>query len=501
MTRTQAKQRFTRKDLLAGLTVAFIVIPQGLAYAEIAGVPPVRGLYAAALPAIAAAPFASSRYLQTGPTAMTALLSFGAVSALATPGTDEYISLSVLLAVIVGLARLGLGMIRGGTLTNFMSPPVILGFTIAAGILIISSQVPTALGLTNPPAVLAARLPDAFSRIGEWSWAAIALSTFVGLVVWGSRKLGPLVPGVLIAVAIGVLVGAATSYSAPLVGVIPEGLPPISFGLPWSRLIDLAIPGIVIALVGFAEPTAIARTMATRDRERWHASRELISQGFANLASGLSGGFPVGGSFARSAVSKLAGARSKWAGAVTGLVVLAFMPVAGVLAGLPKSVLAGIVIVAVVSLIDLPELLHLMKVSWGQSFVAWTTIVATLALAPRVDLGVIVGMLVAAGVHIYREGNRAGVVADIAKGTLHLRPNGVLFYGSADAVERTLSEELVANPDCEHLVVDLSGLGRIDYSGATMIRQFVRDATAAGLAAEIVNIPRHAEGLFARTDT
>ncbi len=460
-----------------------------------------RGLYAAALPAIAAAPFASSRYLQTGPTAMTALLSFGAVTALATPGTDEYISLSLLLAVVVGLARLGLGLIKGGTLTNFMSPPVILGFTTGAGILIVFSQIPTALGLTKPPAGLATRLPDALSRIDEWSLPAIGLSVLVGSIVWGSRKLSPLIPGVLIAVAVGVAIGTSTSYSAPLVGAIPEGLPPISLNLPWSRLIDLIIPGIVIALVGFAEPTAIARTMATRDRERWHASQELISQGFANLASGLSGGFPVGGSFARSAVSRLAGARTRWAGAVTGLVVLAFMPVAGVLANLPKSVLAGIVIVAVASLIDLGELLHLMRVSWGQSFVAWTTIIATLALAPRVDLGVIVGILVAAGVHVYREGNRAGVVAEIVDGTLNLRPNGVLFYGSADAVGRTLSEELVANPDCEHLVIDLSGLGRIDYSGATMIRQFVQDAIAAGMAAEIVNIPRHAEGLFARTDT
>ncbi|HDH03729.1 MAG TPA: SulP family inorganic anion transporter [Actinobacteria bacterium] len=496
----QAKQRFTPKDLLGGLTVAFIVIPQGLAYAEIAGVPPVRGLYAAALPAIAAAPFASSRYLQTGPTAMTALLSFGAVTALATPGTDEYIGLSLLLAVVVGLARLGFGLIKGGTVTNFMSPPVILGFTTAAGVLILFSQIPTALGLANPPVGLAARLPDALARAGEWSGPAIGLSVAVALIVWGSRKLGPLVPGVLIAVAIGVLIGMNTSYPAPLVGAIPEGLPPISFNLPWSRLLDLAVPGIVIALVGFAEPTAIARTMATRDRERWHASRELVSQGLANLASGVSGGFPVGGSFARSAISRMAGARSRWAGAVTGLFVLAFMPFAGVLAKLPKAVLAAIVIMAIISLLDLPELLRLLKVSWGQSFVAWTTIVATLVLAPRVDLGVIVGVLVAAGVHVYREGNRIGVVAEYQEGLLKLRPIGVLFYGSAEALGRALSEQLALNPECRSLVIDLSRLGRIDYSGATMVRRFVEDAKAAGIDAAITRIPLHAEGLFARTD-
>jgi SulP family sulfate permease len=498
--RNATSARFSARDVLGGLSVALIVIPQGLAYAEIAGMPPVTGLYAAALPALAAAPFASSRYLQTGPTAMTALLSFGAVTALATPGTTEYISLSLLLALLVGVARLGLGLLSGGTVTNYMSPPVVLGFSTAAAVLIISSQLPTALGLTGAPQGLLARAPDALARVDEWNGAALALALFVGAVVWGARRISPLIPGILIVVIVGLIVGAQSSYGAELVGAVPEGFPPLGLEFPWSRLPDLLVPGLVIALIGFAEPTAIARTMAARDRERWDPSRELLSQGFANLVSAFSGGFTVGGSFSRSAISRLAGARTKWAGAVTGAAVLAFMPFAGVLSSLPKAVLASIVITAVVPLARVPDLVRLLRISWGQSAIALITVVATMAFAPRVDLGVVVGVLAAASVHIYREGSRTRVDASYENGTLELSPGGVLFYGSAGALENALSEQLVANPECERLVLALDRLGRIDYSGVMMIRQFTEDATAAGLEVSVINIPAHAAGVFARTE-
>lgn len=489
---------FTARDIVGGLSVAFIVIPQALAYAEIAGMPPVNGLYAAALPAIAAAPYASSRYLQTGPTAMTALLAFGAVSVIATPGSDEYVGLALLLAIVVGVARLALGLLKAGALTNYMSPPVVLGFTTAAAVLIVSSQVPTVAGLADSPDTLIARLPDALARLGDWQWQSVVLGLVAALVVIGARRVNPLIPGVLIAVVIGVLVGAFTDFPAAPVGDIPTGFPPIDFGLPWSRVPDLLVPGFVIAMVGFAEPTAIARTMAARDRERWNASRELISQGVANLASGFTGGFPVGGSFSRSAIGQLAGARTRWAGAVTGLAVLAFMPFAGVLSDLPKTVLATIVIVAVVPLLRIPDLIRLVGVSWGQGFIALVTVVATLVLSPRVDLGVIVGVVAAATLHIYREGSRTRVESDYREGRLDLRPVGVLFYGSAGALEQALADQLVANPECQLMVLDLTSLGRIDYSGIMMLRTFANDARSAGLEVKVANIPPHAEGIFER---
>ncbi len=497
MTRS-AKYRFGFHDVVAGVSVALVVIPQSLAYAEIAGMPPYTGLYAAALPAIAAAPLASSRYLQTGPVAMTALLSFGALSAIAEPATDEYVGLAMLLAIVVGVARLALGAVKGGMITNYMSPSVVLGFTTAATLLIVASQSALVVGLPDPDSDLMRRAVDVVANPGTWNWEALALSVVVAIVIIGGRRVHPLFPGVLLAVVVGIAVSAATSYSGELVGQIPAGFPPFSLSLPWSRIPELVVPGIIIAAVGFAEPTAIARTMAVHDRERWDASRELISQGLANVASGISGGFPVGGSFSRSSINRVAGARSPWAGAVTGLAVLAFMPFAGVLAELPLAVLGGIVIVAVFGLIRIPDMVRLARVSWGQAFVAWSTAAATILLSPRVDLAVLFGVLVAAGVHIYRESSRTRVVTNFKEPELEIRLGGVLFYASVGALEEALTEQVAANPTVERLVLDLGRLGRIDHSGVMMLRTFVNEARLAGLEVRVANIPSHAQGIFQR---
>ena len=479
--------------------MALVVIPQSLAYAELAGMPAYTGLYAAALPALAAAPAASSRYLQTGPVAMTSLLSFGALTAIATPGTDEYIGLALLLAVMVGAVRLALGLFKGGMITDFMSPSVVLGFTTAAAILIMASQSASIVGMIDPPSGLVPRLIEVLTSPTDWSVPALAVSAMTAALIVGGRRIHRLFPGVLLAVVVAVLLAGQIGYDAPVVGAIPEGLPPLSLALPWSRTLDLIIPAVIIAMVGFAEPTAIARTMAMQDRERWDSNRELVSQGIANIASGISGGFPVGGSFSRSSINRLSGARTRWSGAVTGLTVLAFMPFAGVIADLPKAVLGTIVIVGVAGLVKVPEMLRLRDVSWGQAFIAWSTAVATILLSPRIDIAVLVGMLFAAVVHIYREASRVRIIADYNEPHLELRLGGVLFYASAGPLEAALSEQVVANPGVETLSLDLTRLGRIDHSGMLMLQDFVRDAREAGLTVDVTNIPAHAQGIFQRS--
>ncbi len=486
------------RDVIAGLSVAFVVVPQGLAYAELAGLPPYTGLYAAALPPLAASFFASSRYLQTGPVAMTSLLTFGALSAMATPGSPEYIGLALLLALLVGLMRLGLGLVRGGAITRFMSHPVVLGFTSGAAVLIIGSQVALALGVTDVPDGLLDRLFTVLSSPSEWNGQAVMLSAVTAALVLLGRRVSPLVPGALLAVVIGLAFSGWGDYTAPVVGAVPEGFPPLSLSLPWSSLPALLVPAGIIAIIGFAEPTAIARTLAARDRERWDASRELVSQGVANIAAGLSGGFPVGGSFSRSSVAKLAGARTRWNGAITGLAVLLFTPVAGVLADLPRAVLGAIVIVAVLPLVRIPEMLRLTRVTWGQSAVAWATFVATLALSPRIDLAVLVGVGLAAVVHIYRESSRFVVRTDFAPPVLTMVPVGVLFYGSADALAEALNEQLAANPDADRVVLSLERLGRVDHSGMTALQEFARDVREAGLSIDVERVPRHIRGIWDR---
>ena len=483
---------------MAGLSVAVVVIPQSLAYAEIAGLPAVMGLYAAALPALAAAPFASSRYLQTGPVAMTALLTFGALSTLATPGSPEYIGLALLLALVVGITRIVLGALKAGAISNYMSPPVVLGFTTSAAILIGASQIASAMGVKDVPDDLLGRLFTVVAHPDRWDWQAIGLSVFVGVLILGGRRIHALFPGVLIAVVVGIWIGSRTGYSATLVGSISEGLPPLSLALPWGRVPDLLLPGLVIATLGFAEATAISRTFAMQDRELWDANQEFISQGVANVAAAVSGGFPVGGSFSRSSVNRQAGAQTRWSGAVTGLLVLGFMPLAGVMSNLPKAVLGAIVIFAIYHLIRVDEIVRMVKISRGQAGIAGFTAVATLLLAPRVDIAVLLGMFLAAGVHLYRESSRLEIPATHIDGRLTLEPRGVLYYGSVGALNKALNKELAGHGDCTIVLLDLSQLGRIDYTGFQSLRGFAETVRGAGLGFEVSNIPAHAEGLFKR---
>lgn len=489
--------RPTTRDLVAGISVALILIPQSLAYAEIAGVPSYVGLYAAALPPIAAAVIASSPYLQTGPVAMTALLTFGTLSTIATPGTAEYVSLAALLALIVGVVRIGLGVLRTGVVAYFMSQPVLLGFTSGAAILITASQLPNALGANAPDGGLLYRAIWALVRPGEWEPAAIGLTVVTVLIVVGGRRLGPLFPGVLLAVIVGIVYSAASGYEGSIVGDIPAGLPPFSLNLPWGDTGALLIGGVVIALVGFAEPAAIARTFAAQDRTIWSPDQEFISQGLANIASGISGGFPVGGSFSRSSVNKLAGGRTRWSGAITGFTVLAFLPIAGVLSDLPRAILGAIVIAAVARLIRVDHIVGIWKFSKPQAAVAGTTFVTTLALAPRIDVAVLLGIGLGVAIHLIRE-LRTNVASDYTDDKLTLSLMGVMYFGSTPAMETELLFQASQHPEATRLDIDLEQLGRIDYTGATALKAFIEDIQDAGITVEIINVPPHAQRIIGR---
>jgi sulfate permease, SulP family len=483
-------------DLAAGAAVASLLIPQSLAYAELAGVPAHVGLYAAVLPPIAAAFFASSPYLQTGPVALTALLTFGALSAIAVPRTPEFIALAVLLALTVGVMRIAIGVLRWGWIAYLMSPPMMLGFTCAAGILIIASQLPAILGMPATAEVKAGAL-FALARPWEWQGTAIALAAGTMGLAMGARRVHPLFPGVLIAVGIGLLIGRYLGHAGPLVGEIAHVLPRLHYDVPWSRLPALLVPGAVIAIVGFAEPAAIARVYAAQERQRWSPDREFVAQGVANVASAAAGGFPVGGSFSRTALNHMAGGRTRWSGAMTGLIVLAVLPVAGGLSYLPRAVLGGIVIAAALKLISLRGLLDIARQSPLQGAVALITFALTLGLAPRIDLAVVAGIVLAAAVHIWRE-LEIPAAASVAGDTLTLTPGGVLFFASAPGLEASLLEQLSAHPEAKRLILRLGQLGRVDHSGAMVLRTVSQEAAAAGLEVRITEIPPQARRVLTR---
>ncbi len=316
-------------------------------------------------------------------------------------------------------------------------------------------------------------------------------------LVLGGRRLHPLFPGVFVAVLIGLVYSAASSYAGPVVGTVPSGLPPFSLDLDWRAVPSLVVPGGVIALVGFAEAAAISRTFATQERRDWSPNREFVSQGIANLASGVSAGFPVGGSFSRSSVNRLAGARTRWSGAVTGLAVLAFLPVAGVISLLPRAVLAAIVIAAVIKLMDPRPLLRPVRHSYAQTAIAWTTFVLTLALAPRIDRAVVVGIAFTVFVHLWRE-LPVLVKSRFADGVLYIEPQGVLFFASAPGLNQALVRLLATHPDAGRVVIDLSHLGRVDYPGTLALQQVVTDAQAAGLDVEFKEVPEHARRILGK---
>ncbi len=478
-------------DALAGLSVAFVLIPQSLAYAELAGLSAFHGLYAAALPPITAAFFASSPYLQTGPTALTAILAYGVLAAHFTVASPEYVGAAALLALLVGVLRTLLGLLKLGSLAYFMSQPVLRGFTSAAAVLILCSQVPTALGVEGTEGGIFAQLFYAATHPAAWHLSAVAFSLVTLLLVLGGRRVSPLFPGVLVAVFVGVGVSSWLGYTAPVVGEVGAPFLQLELALPWHALRDLFVGALVIAGVGFAEPTAIARAYAREENRRWDPNRELISQGVANIASGLVQGFPVGGSFSRSSLGKLAGATSRWSGLATGLVALAFLPFASLISALPRAVLAAVVIAAVFNLLGVRELVRLWRYARFQALTSYATFGLTLLLAPRIDYAVLAGVALAVGLHLWRE-TQLSVRSSRQEDTLVVEVTGVLFFGSVHQLESALrSLPDVASSDIKEVVVDGAGLGRVDLNGVIALHAWQQEVEGKGTPLRFIHLQPH----------
>jgi SulP family sulfate permease len=461
--------------------------------------PPAVGLYAAAVPLIVAAVFASSPYLGTGPVAITALLTFSSLSTIAAPGSPEYVGLGLGLALVVGAVRILLGLLRAGWLAYLMSAPMLLGFVPGAAILITCSQIPKALGMSPPHLGNdVARAAWSLAHPTQWGLAAVAVSVLTAAVILGGRRLHRLFPGVLVATALAIVASAFGLYSGPVIDTIPAGFPPLTVDdIPWRRLPELVLPGIVIALIGFSEAASISRRFASEDRVQWNANRELISQGVANVAAAATGGMPCGGSFSRSALNRMSGAATRLSGGITGLIVLVVLPFATIFEPLPFAVLGAIVIVSVVGLIRLRPLVRLWRVSVPQAAIAWGTLLATLLLAPRLDIAVLIGVGLSIAVLLWRL-LQLEIDIDFSDPTLTFTPRGVLWFGTAQRLDTILVDALAAHPEAQRLIIDLTRLGRIDTTGALALRSVLNEARVAGLAAEVRGIPPQSQALAGR---
>lgn len=472
-------------DLFAGVSVALVLMPQSLAYAELAGMPPGVGLLVAVVAGLSAAVAASSPFLQTGPVAITALLTLGALAPLADPASARYVTLAAALAIMVGVIRLVIGWSRSGYLAYFMSDPVVVGFTAAAAMVIIATQVSKLLGVDDPAGGPIRAAAVALARVGAWNGPTVAVAVLAMVALLLGRRFAPRFPMVIVAV-IGSI--AATRLGWPtgqVIGSLPQVRPVVPELPPADDLLSLVVPALIIAIIGFGDVAAISRTYATSTRTRWDADREFVAQGLANLSAGLVGGFPVGGSFSRTAVAVSSGARTAWTGVIASLLVLAALPAAGLLADLPVATLAAIIVVSVLSLTDVRPLLALRHYSRQQFVTSTVTAVLTLAFAPQIQWALVVGIVASIVAHLRRE-LLIAVPFALDGTTAHLHPTGVLFFASA---HRLLDQmrTIVVDHDVDHLVVHLDRLGRVDVTGALMVRNFVDEAHAMDITVELVD--------------
>ncbi len=492
-----------RTEVLAGLTVALVMVPQAVAYAGLAGMPLVTGLYACLLPALLAALLGSANRLSVGPAALTCVLIGASLTGLAEPGSADWVSLAVWLSLLSGGIQLLLGLGNYGWLINLVSSPVMMGFTQAASLLIMASQVPALLG------------------VKAWSWdvqtwgawmtgwpALFGLASLAALLLL--RKFKPRWPGIMIVMAAASAVGYATDYTrhGSVVGLLPAGLP--DFYWPhWpglDTLNQLWVPAMVIALVSFLETASSARIECQRDGKRWDDSTELFAQGLAKLASAFSGSFPTSTSFSRSALMLYAGARSGWAViASIGFVLLALLLLMPALQYVPRSVMAAAVIIAVLNLFQPRQFLKLWRIDRVETMTAAVTFAITLATTPRIYWGVMAGVMVGLShflhtrlhpriieVGLHPDGSlrdrHLWKLPPLAPHLYALRMDAELDFAAASGFERAITDHLARHPDVQHVCLFAHPINRVDATGVETFGQLQRQLFSRGITLHISGI-------------
>ena len=641
-----------RADVIAGATVAMVLIPQSMAYAQLAGLPAYYGLYAAFLPVIIGAMWGSSHQLATGPVAMVSLLTGSALAQFAAPGTEQFIALAILLALMVGIMELAMGLFRLGAIVNFLSHPVIVGFTNAAAIIIALSQFNKLLGIHSARSDrFLADVWDVMLRIGDTHLPTLAMGLLALAVMLLVRRYQLKLPSVLIAVALTTALSWAIGFernadagpadfrdpqvrnvidsmialsarsavlhqetaakigeiddlvvsngdghprlimlnadleflklelraieaeqrvrfaelrrlrfsritddsgniayhlsgtAAPtavtddrrwtittldgsrirvrgggeVVGSIPAGIP--SAALPrfeWETLIKLLPTALIIALVGFMEAISIAKSMATRTKQRIDPNQELVGQGFANIIGSLFQAFPVSGSFSRSAVNLAAGAVSGLSSVVAGAIVLVtlllFTPM---LYHLPQAALAAIIMLAVFNLMNFPALLHAWKAHRHDGIAAVVTFLATLSFAPHLDTGILIGAGLAIVLYLYRTMRpRVAVLGRHPDGTLRdaqlfelptserliaIRFDGSLFFANVPYFEDVILDQAAKHPQARYILIVGDAINELDASGEEMIRHLARRLQENNVTMVFSGLKRQVLGIMEKT--
>jgi SulP family sulfate permease len=470
-----------RSEALAGLAVGLMVIPQGVAYAVLAGMPPVTGIYASILPALLAVLFSASTRLSVGPTALTCLLVSAGLTGLAQPGSAEWVQLAIWLALLTGLLQLVLGFMRFGWLLNLVNAPVLTAFTQAASVLIIGSQLPDLLGLHDWRSLGA-------DPLHAWHLPSLAFGLGTLALLLAARRWRPAFPSVLLIVLAAAGLSHGLDFEAAggqVVGMLPAGLPALQLpALPDAAVLGhLLLPTLVITLVSFLETASSAKVDNERRGTRWNQDQDLIGQGLGKLAAGLSGAFPTSSSFSRSALNLYAGARTGWATVFSAVVVLLalwlFIPV---LRHVPQAVLAAIVVAAVLGLLKPREFTRLWRIARVEAVIAGSTFLITLLVSPRLYWGVLAGVLMSLSYFLYQRLHpriiEVGLHPDgslrdrhlwklppLAPDTYALRMDAALDFAAAAEFERAIVEYLAAYPQTRHVCLFAQPISHVDATG------------------------------------
>lgn len=492
-------RRTVRDDAMAGLTGALIVLPQGVAFATIAGLPPEYGLYAAMVPTIVAALFGSSWHLVSGPTTAISIALYATLSKLAEPGSAEFIRLALTLTFLAGLYQLVLGLARMGTLVNFISHTVVIGFTAGAAILIAASQIknffgiPMARGLPFQEILheFAARLSDINPYV-----TAVALVTLAAGIL--ARRYLPKFPYMIVAMLVGSavayvlngLLGGAETTGIRTVGALPAGLPPLSLpDFSAQAIRDLAFPALIITLLALTEAVSISRSIATRSEQRIDGNQEFIGQGLSNMVGAFFSAYASSGSFNRSGVNYEAGARTPLAAVFAAVfLVVVLLLVAPLAAYLPTASMAAILFLVAWGLIDFHHIRSIWQTSKPEAAVLWVTLIGTLI---NLEEGIFAGVTLSLIMYLYRTSRPViETVVPVGEGpAIHftdargrpecpqvrfVRIHGSLYFGAVDHVQRALQNIDEENPQHKNVVIAAHAINFVDVAGAEMLAQEAR---------------------------
>jgi SulP family sulfate permease len=444
---------YLRPDLLAALTVAVIMLPQAIAFAMIAELPPQFGLYTAIVASIIGGLWGSSNQLQTGPTNTLSILTLSALLAVAAPGSPEYMQSARVLAVMVGIIALFLGIARLGVLVNFVSDSVIVGFTAGAGMLIIVSQLRYLLGLNVSSHPEFYEMLQALGlHISETHWITLGIGILTIFTILVLRRINPKIPGSFIAIVIAsLLVGALglREMNVRSVSELPKGLPPV---LPLPSLepkliAQLSTKALAVTAIALVESISIARVISGQTRQRLKSNQEFVGQGLANFASGVFSGYPAAGSFTRSAVNFQSGARTSLASVFAGvLVLIAMLTLGGMVIFIPLAALAGVLIVTAFRLIDYKEVARIWQGSKGDRLIMLITFTAY--LIPEKGL---------------QSCPQLGIIEVL----------GDLYFGAVHHVEECIYSNLQHHPSQRFLLLRMQSVENMDISGIHALENFV----------------------------